>query len=149
MENKNVKVFEYEGYKITFEFENGQRMVNATQMAKAFGKRVAHFLQNKQTKEFINFLNSRYRNSGHGSNYEALRVVKGGSPGRQGTWMDEKLALKFAAWLSVEFEAWVYDTIHDILSDDRKTYEFFLQKLEDQSRDNLYIAKLLKEKLKL
>lgn len=28
--------------------------------------------------------------------------------GLQGSWMDEKLALKFAAWLSPRFELWVW-----------------------------------------
>ncbi|MEM1121660.1 MAG: KilA-N domain-containing protein, partial [Bacteroidota bacterium] len=34
----------------------------------------------------------------------------------QGTWMDEKLALKFAAWLSPNFELWVYDRIQELLT---------------------------------
>ena len=48
---------------------------------------------------------------------EVIRVVKGGDAkeGLQGTWMDEKLALKFAAWLSPEFELWVYDRIFELL----------------------------------
>ena len=56
-----VKVFDYQGHKITFEFEGGQKMVNATQMAKAFDKRVTHFLRNNQTKDFIKELESRMR----------------------------------------------------------------------------------------
>ena len=32
-----------------------------------------------------------------------------------GTWMHRKLALKFAAWLSPEFENWVYDIIDDLM----------------------------------
>jgi len=42
-----------------------------------------------------------------------LKVVRGGdaSEGLQGTWIHERLALKFAAWLSPKFELWIYDTI--------------------------------------
>ena len=47
---------------------------------------------------------------------EVLRVIKGGVPELQGTWMDEKLALKFAAWLSPEFELWVYDRIQELIT---------------------------------
>ena len=36
--------------------------------------------------------------------------------GLQGTWMDEKLALKFAAWLSPRFELWVYDRIQELIT---------------------------------
>ena len=46
---------------------------------------------------------------------KVLRIVQGGTPSLQGTWMDEKLALKFAAWLSPVFELWVYDRIEELL----------------------------------
>ena len=144
-----LQVFEYEGHKITFEFEDGQKMVNATQMAKPFKKKsVNGFLRTEQTKKFIEKLNSRYADIRHGSNHKALRKVQGGTPQMQGTWMDEILALKFAAYLSPDFEIWVYETIKSILTEERKMYEFFLQKLEDHSRDSLFIAKMLKEKFK-
>ena len=45
-----------------------------------------------------------------------MRVIKGGTKELQGTWMDEKLALKFAACLSPEFELWVYDRIQELLT---------------------------------
>ena len=41
--------FEYEGHRISFEFSDGSKMINATQMAKPFGKMVADFL--RQTAE--------------------------------------------------------------------------------------------------
>ncbi|MEM9888471.1 MAG: KilA-N domain-containing protein [Bacteroidota bacterium] len=44
-----------------------------------------------------------------------MRIIKGGLQ-YQGTWMDEKLALKFAAWLSPRFELWVYDRIYELLT---------------------------------
>lgn len=51
-------------------------------------------------------------------NREVLRVIKGGDAtgGLQGTGMDEKLALKFASWLSPRFELWVYDRIQELLA---------------------------------
>lgn len=111
----NIKQFEYEGEIISFEFADGNKMINATQMAKPFSKKVGHFLALKGTKEYILFLQSRYRDSDNG-NREVLRVVQGGTPELQGTWMDEKLALKFASWLEVRFEAWVYDKIHELIT---------------------------------
>lgn len=113
---KKVKIFDYEGHSISFEFEDGNKMINATEMAKPFRKRVRDFIQNKQTQEFIYILESRYGNSHNGKNKEVLRVVQGGTPELQGTWMDEKLALKFASWLAPEFELWVYDRIHELLT---------------------------------
>lgn len=114
-----IKKFDYQGALISFEFTDGNKMVNATEMIKPFkGKRVNDFLRLQQTKRYIEALEKRYGNSRIASKREVLRVIKGGdaSKGEQGTWMDEKLALKFAAWLSVEFELWVYDRIYELLT---------------------------------
>jgi hypothetical protein len=113
----DITIFDYEGQDISFEFADGNKMVNATQMAKPFkGKMVADFLRLKQTKEYILALESRYGDSHNGRNKEVLRVVQGGTPELQGTWMDELLALKFASWLSPHFEIWVYDRIQELLT---------------------------------
>lgn len=112
-----LKQFNYEGNDISFEFSDGNKMINATEMARRFqGKFVADFLRLKATKAYIELLEKRYGDSHIGPNMprEVLRVVKGGSS-QQGTWMDEKLALKFAAWLSPEFELWVFDRIYELL----------------------------------
>ena len=109
----NSNVLFYNKHQIVFEFENGISMVNATQMALIFGKPVGNFLRLKQTKEFIKILQTRYSDSNIGL-VQVIRVVKGGNKNLQGTWMEERLALKFAAWLSPEFELWVYDTIRNL-----------------------------------
>lgn len=106
--------FNYDGKVISFHFEDGNTMINATEMARPFGKRINNFLKSQHAKDFIKLLESRYSKWSIGQNKperEVLRIIKGGSPELQGTWMDEKLALKFAAWLSPEFELWVYDRI--------------------------------------
>jgi hypothetical protein len=111
--------YNYEGQEITFEFTDGSKMINATEMIKSFqDKRINNFLRSKQTKEYIAALEERYANSRIAPKRAVLRVIKGGdaSEGLQGTWMDEKLALKFAAWLSVDFELWVYDRIFELLT---------------------------------
>jgi hypothetical protein len=113
--NKLTK-FDYRDQTISFEFEDGNKMINATEMAKPFkGKLVADFLRLKSTKEYIELLEERYGNSHIERNRSVIRVVKGGNKNTQGTWMDEKLALKFSAWLSAAFELWVYDRIDELL----------------------------------
>ncbi len=107
---------DYEGHKISFEFADGNKMINATEMAKPFGKLVGGFLRLQSTKEFILLLESRYADLHNGTTTGVLRVIQGGEPEIQGTWMDEKLALKFAAWLSPAFELWVYDKIQELLT---------------------------------
>lgn len=113
-----ITQFNYEGNEISFEFEAGYKMINATEMARRFdGKFVADFLRLKGTKEYIALLEKRYGDSHIAPEDLVLRVIKGGNvaDGLQGTWMEEKLALKFAAWLSPEFELWVFDRIYELL----------------------------------
>jgi hypothetical protein len=111
----NIREFLYDNQKITFEFADGQSMVNATQMAKPFGKLPAGFLRGKSTKAFVLALEEDYRKNG--TPREVLRVVQDGSALHlQGTWMDEHLALKFAGWLAPEFEVWIYKKIRELLT---------------------------------
>jgi len=51
-----LKVFEYEGKSITFNLGNGDVMVNATEMARSFGKEVRQWFDNAETHEFIHAL---------------------------------------------------------------------------------------------
>jgi len=118
--NKITK-FEYQGTSISFEFEDGNKMINATQMAKPFKKLVGSFLRTKTTKEYIQLLESRYADLHNDKSKSVLRIIQGGEPELQGTWMDEKLALKFAAWLSPTFELWVYDRIEELLKTGKTT----------------------------
>lgn len=113
-----LQTFQYQNSPITFS-KDGEVMVNATQMAKPFGKLPADFLRLDQTQDFISALANRYGKS-HITNPNTTfyEVIKGNfSDGRtQGTWMHQKLALKFAGWLSPEFELWVYDRIEELLT---------------------------------
>jgi len=108
-------------YPITFEIQDGELMVNATQMGKAFGetKKPQRFLRNRQTMLFINELRKEFDN---GSNlnrtYIKEPVVVIGDkarPSLRGTWMHEKLALKYASWISPKFELWVYNNITELI----------------------------------
>jgi len=159
---KEVQVFEYEGKRITFDFGDGQKMVNATEMAKAFGKRVSNFTRLNQTKDFIKVLESRYSDVSNGNVYKASRRVQGGIPELQGTWFDEKLALKFAAWLNSEFELWVWERIYELLSTgktelntkpvqrvDTKTLEFVFQKIKDNAMEIHNLSDILDDLKKL
>ena len=102
---------------IAFEFSGENNLINATQMAQSFpGKKVNDFLRLKNTKDFVTALEARYGNSRNGNtNREVLRVVQGGTPELQGTWMDELLAIKFAGWLNAEFEIWMYERVRELL----------------------------------
>ena len=92
--------------------ENKDLMVNATQMARIFNKRVDVFLKSDHANEFINTLEF----TPYGGNSEPLKrneIIQ--TKGQSGTWMHRILALKFAAWLDTKFEIWVFSTIDQIL----------------------------------
>ncbi|MEQ8628086.1 KilA-N domain-containing protein [Ekhidna sp.] len=105
--------FIYEGNEVDFEpTGDANVMVNATQMAKIFGKRIDVFIKSDHAKAFIEVLEF----TPFGGNSDPLKrdeIIQ--TKGQSGTWMHRILALKFAAWLSPAFELWVYSTIDSIL----------------------------------
>ena len=105
----NVVKYEYQGNPISFSNENGV-MVNATNMAKPFGKRPVDWLQNKTTQEFLSVF-SKVRKS---TLADLVQVTQGGA--YPGTWMHEDVALEFARWLSPEFAIWTNDRIKELLT---------------------------------
>lgn len=107
-----LQILNYEGHEIEFNMSNTSMMINATEMAKVFGKRVAHFLKSDHAQAFIEAL----KFTPNGVNLESLpddQIIK--TKGRSGTWMHPYLALKFAAWLNPRFEVWVFFTINKVL----------------------------------
>ena len=108
-----TKICVFEENPITFALEkNNGMMINATEMAKPFGKKVEAFMRNESTIEFVNEClkseNSRFLGIQDESDLIDSRQ-------RSGTWMHRILALKFAAWLNPTFELWVYSTIENLL----------------------------------
>lgn len=111
MENA-IKVYEYEGQEIEFDLTNNFLIVNATEMAKIFGKDVFQFTKSDHAKAFINSCLKPANASLLGVKQESDLIV---SKQKTGTWMHRTLALKFAAWLDSDFEVWIYLIIDDIL----------------------------------
>ena len=110
MFNNSVnQIFQYNGSPITFQ-KGDSVMVNATEMAKPFGKRSNDFLSSKSTKELICSLSIKTGISAT----DLVIVNQGGN--NQGTWMHEDLALVFAQWLSPDFYLWCNDRIKELLT---------------------------------
>lgn len=108
--NNSIINFDYKGSQISF--NKGENvMINATQMAKPFGKFTKDWLSNKATKEFLSTLSAVRTIPLTG-----LVEVKQGGNGEQGTWMHEDVALEFARWLSPEFAIWCNDRIKEIMT---------------------------------
>ncbi len=87
-------------------------MVNATQMAKLFGKDVFQFTRIDDTKSFIKACLKPQNCGLLGIKNQSDLII---SKQKSGTWMHRVLALKFAAWLDPDFELWVFSTIDKII----------------------------------
>lgn len=101
--------FIYQDTKIHFLMGGDENvMINATEMAKAFGRRTKDFLKTDHASAFIKVL-ERALNGAH-SPEEIIN-----NRGHMGIYFHRVLALKFAAWLDPEFELWVYSKIDELL----------------------------------
>lgn len=106
--DSKVQIFDYNGNGVTFR-KGDSVMVNATEMAKPFGKRPNDFLSAKSTQELIGSLSAKTEISA-----TALVIVNQGG-NNQGTWLHEDLALIFAQWLSPTFYLWCNDRIKELM----------------------------------
>jgi hypothetical protein len=96
--------------------------INATAIAKQFGKKTEGYLRTNETKEYISAL-QKWLFPADNSNalksvieQNQLVIVKGGSSENGGgTWLHPKLAVNFARWLSADFAVWCDMQIESIL----------------------------------
>jgi hypothetical protein len=100
-------VFIYNNRAITF--QKGENvMINATQMAKPFDSNPHDFLRLISTLKYIDALT----NTGKPLS-SIIQIVRDGSD--SGTWMNEKIAIEFAQWLSPEFSIWCNTRISELV----------------------------------
>lgn len=106
----NLINYDYKGSKISF-ISDKNVMVNATQMAKPFGKRPNDYLSLPTTNKLIKAITKK-----SGISENQIVTTKAGTPQfGGGTWMHEDLALDFAQWLSVDFRLWCNDRIKELM----------------------------------
>lgn len=110
-ETSLVKVFEYADTPVNFRMKDGIVMVNATAMARHFGKRPVDYLRLPSTAELLEAI---VRKS-HICENQLVMTAKGSPEHGGGTWMHEDIAIDFAQWLSVDFRLWVNDRIKELL----------------------------------
>ena len=166
---KEVQVFEYEGKRIVFDFGEEGEMINATEIVKAFGKKLDNFTRLKQTKEFIKSLEKSMNStvpSDVRERQKAIKVVRGGNRlDLQGTWYEQRLALKLAAWLNPDFEVWIYGKIRELITTGQtqlnpnpktenleqkiKTLEFVFQKIKDNAMEIHNLSDIIDDLKKL
>ena len=95
-----------EGASINFLTENRKVMVNATEMAKPFGKQVSDWLRLPSFVQFIDNLEAVRKS--HRS--ELVNQVNG-----VGTLFHRDVAIEFARWLAPAFGIWCNDRILELM----------------------------------
>ncbi|MGL4752513.1 MAG: KilA-N domain-containing protein [Aeromonadaceae bacterium] len=113
---------------------NDSGWFNATAAADAMGKRVQHWLDNKETQEYIEKLNNR--NSGD-LNIGKSDIIETRKGRNGGTWIHPKLAVVFARWLSVDFAIWCDEQIDKIIHGDRDSIDWGMQRHASKSSNKV------------
>ena len=106
----NPVVYDYKGSQISF-INGDSVMINATQMAKPFGKRPIDYLRLPSTNELL----SAIVRKSHISENQLVISKQGSAENGGGTWMHEDIALDFAQWLSVDFRLWCNDRLKELM----------------------------------
>lgn len=131
----NIIPMHFEGLPIRFDMDG---WLNATDIAKAFDTRASEWIRKPDTVEYmvkrgrllglncvtmtqLSVINDLQSSSSASKSRMMALAKRSGmmrvAPGRHGgTWLHPKLAVKFARWLSVDFEIWCDEQIELILS---------------------------------
>jgi len=129
----NLIVKEYLGNNIEFKIIKGEVYANATSMCKVFGKEIRRWNALDSTKNYIKALTEKVST-------ELVIVNQGGV--EQGTWIHERLVIKLAEWLDINFEIWCDEQIATLIRNGRveiikRTEEDMLMELFPSSDSNL------------
>lgn len=102
----NVVQLDFEGSPVRF---NADGWINATEAAARFKKEPAQWLRLPDATRYLKGLERTYGKITYVRSSRA-RTDRGG-----GTWLHPRLAVKFARWLSVDFEIWCDAQIDGLL----------------------------------
>lgn len=111
--NSLVKA-EYHDFAVTF---TEDAWFNATEVADKYGRRVADWLENSETQDYISALAEILK-------VPKLALLKTRRGRYGGTWMHPRLGVPFARWLDVRFGVWCDDQIYKILTGNHPHYDW-------------------------
>ena len=86
-------------------------MVNATQLAKIYGKRPNDYLSLPATNQLINAITRKY-----GISENQLVISKAGSSHNGGgTWMHRLIVVDFCQWLDIDLKLWCTEKLDELM----------------------------------
>jgi len=140
------QIIPYNGNQISLYSDGTDNYVNLTEMAKAwkYRKSINKWMANRQTLEFLTVWEKKHNVDFDGSKMgtvleeskqnQGLSIgswvektkAKGFVTNRSGTFAAKDIAIKFAAWLSPEFELYLIEKIQELEELERKTNSYEL-----------------------
>lgn len=125
----NIIPIHYDGQPVRF---NSEGWINATDVAKRFGKKPAEWLRLPDTVKYMDAL-ARHLNVGESHLLTWATKGRGG-----GTWLHPKLAVAFARWLDVDFAVWCDLHIDALLRGElteKQRFDQACRRLEDGQKE--------------
>ena len=140
--SNSLVCFSYENNKVSFDRKNDMLFVNATEMAKPFGrnKRPGNWLRTQPAIDYINEVAVA-----HICATADLQRITQGVDQEQGTWLQEDVALEFARWLSPKFALWCNERIKELVKQGYTSIENKFQIPQSFSEALLLAAQQAKE----
>ena len=118
--HETSKTFSYNGNDVLFDIKDDV-MVNATQLAKIYGKRPAEYLRLPDTVKLINAITRKYGISEN----QLVVTSKGGNisdmgkshivDNQQGTWMHRLIVVDFCQWLDIDLKLWCTEKLDELM----------------------------------
>lgn len=103
-------IFSYNGNEVSFDTKDDV-MVNATQLAKIYGKRPNDYLSLPATNQLINAITRKY-----GISENQLVISKAGSSHNGGgTWMHRLIVVDFCQWLDIDLKLWCTEKLDELM----------------------------------
>lgn len=106
--HETSKTFSYNGNDVLFDTKDDV-MVNATQLAKIYGKRPNDYLSLPATNQLINAITRKY---GIAEN-QLIRAERGGTT--PGTWMHRLIVVDFCQWLDIDLKLWCTEKLDELM----------------------------------
>lgn len=146
-------IFSYNGNEVSFDTKDDV-MVNATQLAKIYGKRPAEYLRLPDTVKLINAITRKYGISEN----QLVVTSKGGNISdmgkshivynQQGTWMHRLIVIDFCQWLDIDLKLWCTEKLDELMRYGMTATQPTLEQMIDNPDLIIQLATQLKQERK-
>ena len=148
--HETSKTFSYNGNDVLFDTKDDV-MVNATQLAKIYGKRPAEYLRLPDTIKLINAITRKYGISEN----QLVVTSKGGNisdmgkshivDNQQGTWMHRLIVVDFCQWLDIDLKLWCTEKLDELMRYGMTATQPTLEQMIDNPDLVIHLATQLKK----